>query len=557
MTDRNITYIIRVRDEAAKQLRDIQGAALSATAALGGIAFVTKQAIDFESSFAGVRKTVDASEAEFQALAKNFRTLAKQIPVNVNQLNRIGELAGQLGVRGVDNLTKFTDSIAKIAVTTNLTEEEAATAFARIANVTQEPISHIDRMASSVVALGNNFATTESEIVDFSQRIAGAGKIAGLTTDEIFGIAAAFSSVGIQAEAGGTAVQTILLNLNKEGKRGIGEFLSFVQNLSAAGPEAAKVLDELGFSEARLQRAFLSVAGAGGVLEDAIRSSTDAFRENNALTNEAEKRFATTASQLTILKNQLTDMAITIGSLILPILVELVGKMQPVINAVARWIEEHPILSKWLLVIITVVSTLVAGIGALTLALTGVIAVLGAILSPIGLVVVALTGIVTAIGVLMTHWEGLKWMVSEAVNSMKEAIANFALDLAEKFGIAEDKAKQLLKTLKDVAAQAGRAIIGAIPVVGPTINAATRATGGYAGGPTIVGEQGPELVNLPRGSFVNNARDTERMLRGGERPIMQKIEINLGGVTVQNEADEDRLVQKLARQLQLISLQAA
>lgn len=552
--DRDITYIIRVRDEAAKQLQDIQGAALAATAALGGIAFVTKQAIDFESSFAGVRKTVDASEKEFAQLAKNFRNLAKEIPVNVNQLNRIGELAGQLGVRGVENLTRFTDTVAKIAVTTNLTEEEAATAFARIANITQEPIANIDRMASSVVSLGNNFATTESEIVEFSQRIAGAGKIAGLTTDEIFGIAAAFSSVGIQAEAGGTAVQKILLDLNREGKRGIGEFVNFVQNLSDAGTEASQVLEDLGFADARVQRAFLSVAGAGGIMEQAIRNSTDAFRENNALSEEARKRFETVASQLTLLKNELIDMAITVGNLVLPVLVELVKVVKPVIQSFAEWIEKHPLLAQWLITVVGVVSALVAGMGAFTLAATGVIAVLGALLTPVGMVVVALTAIGTSVLLVIHHLEGLKWMAGEAVDFMLGKLGEFLdylREVRDDFLAFIELIRVKIKGAKDYAGS--RLTGGNLSLE----DVQGRKHGGYGSGLTLVGEQGPELVNLPRGSFVRNARDTRRMLGEEREQRTVNVEINLGGVTVTKEADEDRLVQKLARMIQLQSLASA
>jgi hypothetical protein len=257
------------------------------------------------------------------------------------------------------------------------------------------------------------------------------------------------------------------------------------------------------------------------------------------------------------LKNQLLDMAITIGSLVLPILVQLVEKVKPVIEAVAAWIEKHPVLTQWIITVVAIVSALVVGIATLTAGLVGIIGVFAAILSPIGLVVTALVAIGTAVTVLISHWEGLKWMVTEAVAFMKEAIANFAIDLAEKFGIAEEAAKRLLKVLIEAAEFAARATVGAIPVVGPVINAATRATGGYASGPTIVGEQGPEIVNVPRGSYVNHARDTDRMMRQGGQPVVQKIEINLGGVTVREEADEDRLIAKLARQIQLISLQAA
>lgn len=174
---------------------------------------VSKAAIDFESSFAGIRKTVDLSEAGFQELGDNLRNIAKQSPVSVNELNHVAELAGQLGISGVDNITKFTETISKFTSATNVAGESAASSFARIANVMQEPIENIDRMGSVVAQLGDSSAATEGEILDFSERIAGAGKIAGLSTANIFSIGAAMASVGVEAEAGGTAVQKVLISM--------------------------------------------------------------------------------------------------------------------------------------------------------------------------------------------------------------------------------------------------------------------------------------------------------------------------------------------------------
>ena len=300
-------------------------------------------AIKFESAFAGVRKTVDASESEFKILNNNFRNLAKTIPVSVEELSKIGELGGQLGV-GISDLTKFTEVIAKISVTTNLTAEQAATDFARISNVMGLPLENVDRLGSTIVELGNNFATTEAEISLFAQRISGAGKIAGLTGANVLAISAAFSSVGIEAEAGGTAVQKVLLGINKSvnqssdklnifaqvaGKNAedfaklwredAGQaFNDFVTGLGSQGDNAVNTLDMLELSDVRLQRAFLSLAGAGDLLTDAISKGNDAWAENLALNLEAAKRFETTASKIQIAKNRFNDIGITIGSVFLP-----------------------------------------------------------------------------------------------------------------------------------------------------------------------------------------------------------------------------------------------
>jgi TP901 family phage tail tape measure protein len=199
-----------VADGMDKAGKAMIGLGAAPTLALLGIA---KAGIDFESSFAGVRKTVDLSEEGFAKLSQNLRNIAKEAPVSVNELNGIAELAGQLGISGVDNLTKFTDTITKFTTATGIAGETAASNFARIANVMQEPIDNIDKMGSVVAKLGDSSAATEGEILDFAERIAGAGKIAGLSTANVFAIGSAMASVGVEAEAGGTAVQKVLISM--------------------------------------------------------------------------------------------------------------------------------------------------------------------------------------------------------------------------------------------------------------------------------------------------------------------------------------------------------
>jgi TP901 family phage tail tape measure protein len=201
-------------------------AAVKMTKAVIGIGKASfDAAVEFESSFAGVKKTVETTDEEFAKMEESFRDLAKTVPVDVNTINEIAELGGQLGV--VDDktedvtgtLTAFAETIAALGVSTNLTTEAAATDLARFANImgttAREGDETYERLGSTIVELGNTMATTESDILNFGSRIAGAGNIAGLTEADVFAIGAAMSSVGVQAEAGGTAVQKTLLAMNE------------------------------------------------------------------------------------------------------------------------------------------------------------------------------------------------------------------------------------------------------------------------------------------------------------------------------------------------------
>ena len=147
--------------------------------ALGGSAL--KASVDFESAFAGVQKTVDATEEEFAVLRAGIRDMAKEIPQSATEIAGIAEAAGQLGIQ-TENILSFTRVMADLGVATNLSGTEAATTLARLANITQMSQGDFDRLGSTIVALGNNLATTEAEIAEMGLRIAGAGSQVGNDT---------------------------------------------------------------------------------------------------------------------------------------------------------------------------------------------------------------------------------------------------------------------------------------------------------------------------------------------------------------------------------------
>ena len=286
-----------------------------------------------------MEKTVNASSRELEQLREDIREMSKEIPVSAADIAAIAESAGQLGIQ-TGNIAEFSRTMANLAEATNLTSEEGASQFAQFANITGMAQDKFDELGSTVVALGNSMATTEADIVNMGMRIAAAGTQVGMSQDQIMAYSAALSSVGIEAEAGGTAFSKLLTNLQMAAETGqkledyarvagmtgqefreafeedaagaVNEFLSGLNNTEQNGKSAIAVLDEMGLKEVRLRDTLLRASGAGELMADAVRTANTAWEENTALANEAAKRNATVESQLAMTGHKVTDLGISI-----------------------------------------------------------------------------------------------------------------------------------------------------------------------------------------------------------------------------------------------------
>ena len=308
---------------------------------LAGAGVAVKSAIDYETAFAGVRKTVDATEGEYKKMSLAIREASKTMPASAADIARVAEAAGQLGIKK-ENIVEFSKTMIDLGESTNLTADEAATSMARFANIVQMPQSEFRRLGSTIVDLGNNFATTEKEIVEMSLRLAGTGHLVGLTEPQILAVATAMSSVGINAEAGGSSFSRVMQKINTQvlsgGKKlelfakvagmsaqnfahewktepqiALLAFLDGLKKVKESGGDVTNTLKELGIKSTQEVDTMQRMAGAGDLLSRALKTANGAWKENSALTEEARKRYETTESQLKIFKNKLTDIAIEFG----------------------------------------------------------------------------------------------------------------------------------------------------------------------------------------------------------------------------------------------------
>lgn len=471
-----------------------------------------KAAIDYEEAFAGVAKTWRGSEDALMNVSEGILAMSgSQLNTSTaNELARIAEQGNQLGIQG-QNILGFTRIIADLGATTNL-GEDAAQQFAQFANITQMSQSNFDRLGSTVVALGNNMATTEKDIVAFGMRIAGAGAQVDIPQSKIMGLAAGLSSVGLEAEAGGTAISKTLIQLSNRTKTG-GAALEDVARIAGMSGAAFKkafetdaatatvtfieglgkikkqggnvfgVLERLGMDEVRLRDALLRASGAGDLLRRSIMLSSEAWDENSALTDEAGKRYATTGSQLKQFKNNLTLLAITTGNALVPA----IQAMSDGLKDMTMWIrdaaEKHPDLTKAVvmgtaalgafLVVGGAVAYTIGTISKIASTMSTVMSVLGnttkvltalqwlwniaMAANPIGAVIVAVVALGAAVAALVVYWDDLGRMFSEAPTWAKVVITVFAAINAPILAIIGAIAF-LIKNWDDLPGAIGRAV---------------------------------------------------------------------------------------------------
>ena len=392
--------------------------------------------MDFESAMTGVAKTTDLADDELSTMSDAIKEMSTEIPATTEELAAIAESAGQLGIHK-ESLLDFTEIMAMLGTSTNMTADEAATSLSRLANITGMSQEDFDRLGATIVDLGNNLATTEKEIVDMSMRIAGAGAQVGMTEAEIMSFSGALSSVGIEADAGGSAFSTLISNMSlavQQGGDGLEQFadvagmsaaefaaafeedaagaiIQFIQglgNMESEGRSAIAVLDDMGLSDIRMRDALLRAAGASDVFTNALQIGSNAWDENTALVNEASKRYATTQSQLTMMQNAYKNLKVAIGDAYTPALQKAYSVGTQVLNAVSQFIKQNPALVNAITAFVGVLGLVVAALAAytvgakvaaaasamLTAAIPGVNIIMG--------VAVAVAGVTAAIAALAT-----------------------------------------------------------------------------------------------------------------------------------------------------------
>lgn len=359
--------LTNLRNSREQMKTEVMGAVAAA-----GIPLVPiKVAMDFESSMADVRKVVDFdTPQQFKEMQQDILQLTHRIPMAGKELAAIAASGGQLGVARQD-LAAFTETVAKMSVAFDMSADEAGDSMAKLANVYQIPIAQIDRLGDAINHLSNSSPAKASDIVNTLGRIGGVAKQFGLTEQQAASLSNAFISLGKRPEVAGTAINGMLVRLMTADKQGS----RFQNTLKSMGMSAAQLKREIAENGEQALVNFIKrinalpkeqqmsalvdlfgreyaddiavLAGSVDTYERSIRQLQETGKNGQAnylgsMDKEFQSRMSTTAAQWQTFKNQLMHLGITIGSVVLPKINELLAEVKPLIDNLIRYSQAHP-----------------------------------------------------------------------------------------------------------------------------------------------------------------------------------------------------------------------
>ncbi|MDQ7991201.1 MAG: phage tail tape measure protein [Propionicimonas sp.] len=303
-----------------------------------------KMAMSWQSAFAGVRKTVDELDPAFGGLEGQLRGMARTMATTHEDIAQVAENAGALGVKTKD-IAGFTRTMIMLGETTNLTADAASTSLAQFMTIMGSAPELVGRLGAALVDLGNNGASTEAQIVEMAQRIAGAARAVGFSESEVMGFASAIASTGINVEAGGSAISRVLTKLDrivsgsgsklaaltdfagkdfpdafrKDAAGATQVLIEKLGKLQESGGSITQVLDDMGIKGIYESDVMRRLAGSGSLLAEQLDIANSAMQTGTALLVEYGKRAETAESKTKVAWNNIKDAAIDAGTGMLPI----------------------------------------------------------------------------------------------------------------------------------------------------------------------------------------------------------------------------------------------
>lgn len=364
----NIANSVRLVSQGFMTLGKALTFALTPMAAL---VFVksAQAAIDFDDALVRVSKTTGLYGEKLGELAVGLRDLSTRSATTAVDLAKMAEQVGQLGVRDADKIVKLTDIFNKLITVTNLSADEVSISMGRIANAfgmdlnTDEGVEQIEKFASVINELENQMEVSAPEIVNGMLNVAEVGNLLNFPPDVAAALVSALVAVGFEANEAGTSLRNLLLKvvqeadtvaelmkniwgavdaqdvLNKMNEDAAGTILDLIDAAAAGDQQVQSLFATMEVGGIRGGKGWAALAAGIDEARKALGISREEWVKGTSLQMEYERALLSTKNQLAVLKNNLTEVALSLGESLLPILNTAIQTLIPAIRDLAKWIK--------------------------------------------------------------------------------------------------------------------------------------------------------------------------------------------------------------------------
>lgn len=451
----------------AIKLAGVVGVALTVEQAFQALSAVVSSSLEsfaaLDQGLIAVQKTTNFTDEEMRKMEQSIIDMGREIPLAHDAMLEIASAAGQLGVTGVSNITKFTETMAKMQGATDLAGEEGAKSLARLLTTAGEGYDTIDRLGSVIVALGNNMAASESEIVRMASEVGRATAAFAVSSADAAAMGAALKSMGAQAELSGSAISRSMIEIQgaiEDGgkklewlsqvtgmtqkqlkdtfeKDATAVFTAWIQgmgNLKEQGVSTIKMLDMMGLSGQEAIKGLSPLISNTEVLTKALALADEEFKNNKALTDEARKAAESYNAQVQLMKNAITEVKMEIGRALAPTVVDMMKKVRDWVKENDKFIKQD--LPKYVKLIAKSVKDAIDYIVKITKAFTTLYKESTLVRGVFDLLVHVIDQVTWS---ARKMWEAIKWVLDRIIA------------LAEKLGVAKDETMKMKEALDSAA----------------------------------------------------------------------------------------------------------
>lgn len=452
---------------------------------VGAGALAVREFGSYEHALNGVGKTMNISGKELQGMGKKFQVMGRTVPIATNELLNIASAGAQLGV-GAQDIEGFTKTIADMGLATDLSTDQAAMGMAQFmasmgktSSTTKNYNEDVSRLGSTIVDMGNHFATGETAILEMGQRLVGTAHSIGMNESGVMALSTAMSALGINAQQGGGAMSRVMRKINtavlsnsadvekfakvagmsatefantwkNDPIQAINKFVGGLDDVQKSGGDMAGLLAELGIKGSQEVDVLSRLAGGHQTLSQAIEQSSKAWESNSALSEEAKVRYGELKGSIQKFKNAISELGSSFGEL-------LSGQFKSFLDGLTKLINKFNDLGEGPKKVIMIIAEVVAAIGPALLIIAKLISTFNKLKTALTIVKGGFTAFTTVmsgpVGMILMIIGSLV-LLGVALYKHRDQIVEFAKTVAEKFIAMKDKVVEVFTNIKTAIGEA-------------------------------------------------------------------------------------------------------